>query len=154
MSSPRALGVIWKRILADRFSKEERSDIMSRISGKDTKPEILVRRFLFSRGFRYRKNVGSLPGRPDIVLPKYRTVVFAHGCFWHGHKECKYAKLPESRRDFWERKIRDNVCRDERHAEDLRRKGWNVVIVWQCEIITSVKRRSRLESLISEIQGV
>ncbi|MFC1981815.1 very short patch repair endonuclease, partial [Chloroflexota bacterium] len=100
--------------VADKFSKEKRSIIMSHISGKETKPEVLIRKLLFAKGLRYRKNVKSLRGKPDIVLPKYRTVVFIHGCFWHGHEDCPKAKLPDTRREFWEKKISGNMDRDMR----------------------------------------
>lgn len=93
----------------DVFSKSKRSDIMSKVSGKDTKPEILVRKFLFSKGFRYRKNVKDLPGKPDIVLPKYKAIIFVHGCFWHGHESCEAAKLPTSNIDYWTEKIASNI---------------------------------------------
>src|ERR1700739_1798896 len=96
----------------DVFSKDKRSTIMSKISGKETKPEIIIRKFLFSKGFRYRKNVSTLPGKPDIILSKYSTVIFVNGCFWHGHKNCKAAKLPSTRRQFWEEKINNNIVRD------------------------------------------
>ena len=104
---------------------------MSKISGKETKPEILVRTHLFSQGFRYLKNDKRLPGKPDIVLPKHKVVVFIHGCFWHGH-DCKSGKLPETRKNFWKKKISDNVNRDYRNQSELGKLGWKVIIVWQC----------------------
>lgn len=124
---------------------------MSKISGKETKPEILVRKFLFANGFRYRKNVKSLPGSPDIVLPKYKTVIFVHGCFWHGHT-CKAAKLPETRKEFWTDKISSNVLRDNRNMDDLKSLGWKVIVVWQCEIKNKLLREERLGNLVSEIR--
>jgi len=124
---------------------------MSKISGKDTKTEIFVRKGLFAKGFRYRKNDKSLPGKPDIVLPKYKAIIFTHGCFWHGHSGCKASKLPETRKDFWEKKISDNLQRDARRYEELRRQGWKVIVVWQCEINNNQKRQRRLESLVDEI---
>lgn len=99
--------------MTDIYSKNKRSKIMSKISGKETKYEILVRKFLFEKGFRYRKNDKRLPGRPDIVLPKYKTIIFVHGCFWHGHY-CKAAKLPETNKEFWENKINSNIERDKK----------------------------------------
>ena len=95
--------------MADTVSKEKRSEIMSHVTGKETKPEIAVRKYLFARGLRYRKNVKRLPGTPDIVFPKYKTAVFVNGCFWHGHKECKYSHLPSTNLEYWEKKIADNL---------------------------------------------
>lgn len=126
---------------------------MSKISGKETKPEILVRKFLFENGFRYRKNVKSLSGSPDIVLPKYKTVIFVHGCFWHGHT-CKAAKLPETRKEFWTEKISATVTRDKRNRCELESLGWNVLVVWQCEIKNKLVGGERLNRLISEIRSV
>ena len=124
---------------------------MSHIGGKETKLEVMVRKLIFSKGLRYRKNDGSLPGTPDIVLPKYRTVVLIHGCFWHGHEGCRKSELPDTRRDFWERKIKGNMVRDQRNIKELKEKGWRVIVVWQCEIKASKKREKRIESLIHEI---
>ena len=124
---------------------------MSGISGKDTKPEILVRKFLFSKGFRYRLNDKRYPGRPDIVFPKFKTAIFVHGCFWHGHHGCKASKLPETKKAFWEKKIGDNKLRDKRNIEALKKLGWNVIVIWQCEIKNTEKRQKRLEAVVSEI---
>lgn len=135
----------------DTFSKSKRSQIMSKISGKETKPEILVRKYLFSNGFRFRKNVKDLPGKPDIVLPKYKTIIFIHGCFWHGHS-CKRGKLPESNREFWQEKINKNTERDNRNASQLKEKGWNVIVVWQCEIKNKEDKKIRCNKLIDEIR--
>jgi DNA mismatch endonuclease (patch repair protein) len=118
----------------DVFSKSKRSEIMSKVSGKDTKPEVLVRKFLFSKGFRYRKNVIELPGKPDIVLPKYKTIVFIHGCFWHGHENCEAAKLPTSNVDYWTKKVSSNIERDCRNKQSLKSLGWNVIVIWECEL--------------------
>lgn len=120
--------------MADIFSEVKRSQIMSKISGKETKPEVLVRKLLFAEGFRFRKNDKRLAGKPDVVLPKYRTVIFVNGCFWHGHQECKKAALPNTRRDFWEQKISSNVSRDARIIERLQQDGWRVITVWQCQL--------------------
>ena len=139
--------------MADKFSKEKRSIIMSHIPGRETKPEVLVRKLLFAKGLRYRKNVKSLPGKPDIVLPKYRTVVFVHGCFWHGHEGCPKSKLPDTRRGFWENKISGNVERDIRDVTNLTKEGWRVVTIWQCEINNRINRKARLEALINEINN-
>ena len=135
----------------DIFGKEKRSEIMTRITGKETKPEILVRKFLFANGLRYRKNVKSLPGKPDIVLPKYRTIIFIHGCFWHGHKGCPRATLPNTRREFWTSKINKNVRRDLQNMESLEKDNWNVIVLWQCEINSINKRKARLDRLFEEI---
>ncbi len=125
---------------------------MSKISGKETKPEIIVRKFLFSKGFRYRKNISNLPGKPDIVLPKYKSIVFVHGCFWHNHN-CKAAKLPETRKEFWTKKISDNKIRDGKNREVLEKMGWKVFIVWECEIKSKKSRTNRLELLINQIKA-
>ena len=118
----------------DIFSKSERSKIMSKVSGKDTKPELLVRKFLFSKGFRYRKNVKDLPGKPDIVMPKYKTIIFIHGCFWHGHEGCEAAKLPTSNVDYWTGKVASNIKRDIQNKQLLNALGWNVIVIWECQL--------------------
>jgi DNA mismatch endonuclease (patch repair protein) len=123
---------------------------MSHISGKETKPEILVRKYLFSQGFRYRKNVKELPGKPDIVLPKYKTVIFIHGCFWHGHT-CKRGALPDTNYEFWKEKIGKNKERDEHNVIELAQKGWSVITIWQCEIKNNELQKGRLEKLVLEI---
>ena len=120
--------------MADNHSKEIRSMNMSHIRSKDNKPEEIVRKFLFSQGFRYRKNVRSLPGCPDIVLPKYRTVIFVNGCFWHGHQNCRYFVVPKTRTEFWTDKIKGNKERDHRNISLLKEAGWNVITVWECEL--------------------
>ena len=136
--------------MADIKTKESRSYNMSRIAGKDTKPEELVRKYLFSKGFRYRKNVRKLPGTPDLVLPKYRTVIFVNGCFWHGHEGCKYFVWPKSNAEFWRQKIETNISRDQRKEAQLRDMGWNVMIVPECEL-RSPKRQETLERLEKEL---
>ena len=120
--------------MADIKSKESRSYNMSRIRGKDTKPEEIVRKYLFSQGFRYRKNDKRLPGTPDIVLPKYRTVIFVNGCFWHGHEGCRYFVWPKSNIEFWKKKIEDNILRDQKKTSLLREDGWTVIVIWECEL--------------------
>lgn len=107
---------------------------MSRIKGKNTKPEEIVRKYLFSKGFRYRKNDKRLPGTPDIVLPKYKTVIFVNGCFWHGHEACRYFVWPKDNADFWKKKIEDNISRDKNVIEMLKRQNWAVIVVWECEL--------------------
>jgi len=136
--------------MADIFNKKKRSEIMSKISGKETKPEILVRKHLFAKGFRYRKHVKDLPGKPDIVLPKYKTVIFVHGCFWHGHN-CKAGKLPETRKEFWEKKINDNIKRDQKNKSELEKLGWKVIVVWQCELKNKEIRDLTLEKLVKTL---
>jgi len=111
-----------------------RSYNMSKIRGKDTKPEEIVRKYLFSQGFRYRKNVASLPGKPDIVLPKYRTVIFVNGCFWHGHEGCKYFVWPKNNAEFWKEKIQTNKKRDDDTSRMLAEMGWSVLTVWECQL--------------------
>lgn len=137
--------------MADNHSKEVRSRNMSRIRSTDNKPEEIVRKFLFSQGFRYRKNDKKLPGKPDIVLPKYRTVIFVNGCFWHKH-DCPRFVWPSSNQDYWRPKILGNVERDKKNAEQLRSQGWNVIVVWECELKKTV-RDERLYALCSEIRG-
>ncbi len=118
----------------DNHDKKSRSYNMSMIKSKNTKPEEQVRKYLFSQGFRYRKNVRSLPGSPDIVLPKYKTVVFVNGCFWHGHDGCRYFVWPENNADFWREKISSNIERDVRNTALLEQAGWKVIVVWECEL--------------------
>ena len=120
--------------MTDILSKDKRSWNMSRIRSKNTKPEIVVRSLLHRMGYRFRLHVSSLPGRPDIVLPKYRTAIFVHGCFWHRHCDCKYAYNPKSRQDFWERKFEQNVQRHRDVTQRLEELGWRVVVIWECEI--------------------
>ena len=132
--------------MADVHSPQTRSYNMSRIHGKDTKPEELVRKYLFSKGFRYRKNVATLPGKPDIVLPKYRTCIFVNGCFWHGHEGCKYFVWPKNNAKFWKQKITANIERDKKTYERLSENGWKTIIVWECELKAGV-RSDTLNSL-------
>ena len=120
--------------MADVHTPEQRSYNMSRIHGKNTKPEELVRKYLFSQGFRYRKNDARLPGKPDIVLPKYKTVIFVNGCFWHKHENCKYFVWPKTNEDFWRTKISANVSRDQENIKLLSELGWNVIVIWECEL--------------------
>lgn len=138
----------------DVHSKETRSYNMSRIKGKNTKPEELVRKYLFSQGFRYRKNDKRLPGTPDIVLPKYKTVVFVNGCFWHEHEGCKYFVWPQNNADFWKAKINANIQRDKKKAEELQNRGWRVIVVWECGIRQKEEREASLENLKKKILEV
>ena len=136
--------------MADNHSKEIRSMNMSHIRSKNTRPEELVRKYLFSQGFRYRKNVKALPGCPDIVLPKYKTVIFVHGCFWHKH-DCPRFVWPSSNQEYWVPKITANVERDKKNHLLLQNSGWNVIVVWECEL-KKATIANRLESLVSEIR--
>ncbi len=137
--------------MADVLTPGQRHKNMVAIKGKNTKPEELVRKYLFSQGFRYRKNDKKLPGTPDIVLPKYRTVIFVNGCFWH-HHDCRYFKWPATNPDFWKKKIEDNVSRDKRNYEKLKSDGWNVIVIWECEI-RKRKDNKVLEHLVKCIIG-
>lgn len=134
----------------DVFDKMKRSEIMAKVKQKNTGPEQVVRKFLFSKGFRYRKNVKSLPGSPDIVLVKYKTVIFVHGCFWHGHT-CKAGHLPSSNLFYWRKKIEENMIRDEKKIELLKSLNWNVIIVWQCELKNIKIREFTLNNLVSQL---
>lgn len=120
--------------MTDSLTPEHRSWNMSRIRGKDTKIEVLVRSYLFSKGFRFRKNDKRYPGKPDIVLPKYKTVIFVNGCFWHMHPRCKQATIPKTRTEFWVEKLNRNVENDRKNQQALRDAGWNVIVVWECEL--------------------
>jgi len=124
---------------------------MAAIRSRDTRPEILVRKYLFSRGLRYRVNNPGLPGSPDIVLKKYRTVIFIDGCFWHGHKDCRYFRLPETNTIFWRHKIAMNFARDFANNTDLSLAGWRVIRIWECEIKTKSRREETLEKLYQAI---
>ena len=125
---------------------------MSHIRGKDTKPEILVRRFLFANGFRFRLHRKDLPGKPDIVLPKYKTAIFINGCFWHGHNGCKYATIPETNRDFWLAKISGNVERDKITYQRLKESGWKVIEIWQCQLKSKTKDLT-LQNLLTQLHN-
>jgi len=124
---------------------------MAAIRGKDTKEELLVRRYLFRQGLRFRSNDTRLPGKPDIVLPKYHVVVFINGCFWHGHEDCKYFRMPKTNKEFWERKIKRNKERDERTIARLLSMGYRAIVVWECELKDKKVRESTLTGLLNEI---
>ena len=123
---------------------EKRSRNMSAIKSKNTKPEIAVRKLLHSLGYRFRLHSKDLPGSPDIVLPKYNTVIFVHGCFWHRHKNCKYASTPKTRKEFWEKKFKSNVKRDLEIQEKIKNIGWKSVVIWECEINELIKDSSMI----------
>ena len=124
---------------------------MAAIKGKDTKPEMIVRKYLFSRGLRFRVQVRKLPGNPDIVLPKYKTVIFVNGCFWHGHEGCKYFRLPKSNVEFWKEKIERNIKRDKESTQALFDLGWKVVRVWECELRNKANREDTLNKIYNSI---
>ena len=126
----------------DKLTKEKRSWNMSRIRGKDTKPEIIVRSILHKNGFRFRLNRKDLPGKPDIVLPKHQSVIFVHGCFWHRHSRCRFAYNPKSRVKFWQNKFSRNVERDRFVKKELKKMGWKVIVVWECELKNNKKEKS------------
>lgn len=136
----------------DIWTQEKRSEVMSKIRAKNTRPEITLRKALFARGFRYRIHDKKLPGKPDIVLPKYKTVIFVNGCFWHGHEECKYFKLPKTRTEWWLEKINKNKLRDKNEKEALEKLGWKVLIVWECSI--KKDKEQCLNSLFNSIMNL
>jgi DNA mismatch endonuclease, patch repair protein len=138
--------------MADVFSKEKRSEVMSRIRATNTKPELIVRKFLFSKGLRFRLHQKKLPGNPDIVLKKYNTVIFIHGCFWHGHtsSKCKIKRMPKSNISFWENKILTNQNRDKKNHRILKRDGWRIITIWECDL-RSKNKDLVLEKLVNKI---
>lgn len=138
--------------MADRHTKEQRSYNMSRIRSNNTKPEILLRKSLFAKGFRYRINDKTLPGKPDIVLKKYKTVIFVNGCFWHGHKDCKYFVTPKTRTEFWLDKINGNQERDRKNISKLLEMEYQVITVWECDLKKD-KFEDTAELIISKITG-
>lgn len=138
-----------RQAMADKISAQARSKMMAGIRAKNTRPEMIVRRYLHSQGFRYRLHRKDLPGSPDVLLPRFKAVVFVHGCFWHGHEGCQYFKLPDTRRHFWELKIAGNARRDEAAISKLADAGWRVAIVWECALRTM--QNQALEDLRSFI---
>ena len=139
--------------MPDKLTPAQRSRCMSRIRGRDTRPEILVRRGLHARGFRFRLQDRRLPGRPDVVLPKYGVAIMVNGCFWHGHKGCRYATRPKSNVEFWEAKIARNRHRDEVTAAHLEALGWHVVTIWECELRGTASVDARIDALADEIRS-
>jgi DNA mismatch endonuclease (patch repair protein) len=135
--------------MADVHTKEIRSKNMAAIKGKNTKPEMLVRRFLHAHGYRYRLHDKRLPGKPDIVLPKYKTVIFVHGCFWHGHEGCKLNRIPKNN-NYWRDKLINNSRRDKLHIKHIKKQKWKVFIIWECSLISS-KSNITLNSLLRKI---
>lgn len=136
--------------MADIVDSSTRSRMMAGVKSKNTKPELLIRGLLHKRGFRFRLHVKDLPGKPDIVLPKYNSVIFVHGCFWHGHKECPFFKLPSTRTEFWKEKILRNQANDSKSIELLHNANWKVCIVWECSIRGAKKDLNKVINRISE----
>lgn len=136
--------------MADVHSIETRSYNMSQIKGRDTKPEILIRKYLFSKGYRFRLYDKKLPGKPDLVLPKYRTVIFVQGCFWHGHENCRYFVVPKTRTKFWLDKIESNKQRDLKNFSQLKTGGWNVLTVFECEL-KAQKQEKTLNKILARL---
>ncbi len=128
--------------MADVHDKATRSKNMAAIKSKNTKPEMLVRRFLHANGFRYKLHDKSLPGKPDIVLPKYKTVIFVHGCFWHGHEGCKYYVVPKTRTEWWLNKINGNITNDKKATKALKKEGWKIIELWECDLKSSALNKS------------
>lgn len=136
--------------MADVHTKKQRSFNMSRIKGKDTKPEMLVRKFLHANGFRYKLHDKKLPGKPDIVLPKYKTVIFVHGCFWHGHANCKYFKIAKTRTKWWLEKINKNKANDTKAIQALKKDAWKIIQIWECDL-KPLKLERTLQSLLKKL---
>ena len=135
--------------MTDSISPEHRSWNMAQIKGKDTTIEVKVRQYLFSKGFRFRKNDKRYPGRPDVVLPKYKTVIFINGCFWHMHEGCKHGRLPKSNLEYWSEKLGKNVANDKKHNDQLKDLGWTPITIWECELKTDFeKTMQKVEDLI------
>jgi len=132
----------------DVFSREKRSQIMSRVSGKNTKPEIVVRSLLHKLGYRFRLHRKNLPGRPDITLPKHKKVIFVHGCFWHGHAVCSRSKRPSTNEEFWHEKLNKNIERDKKTVDALKKLGWDVLTVWTCEVKDTNELKIKLLSFL------
>jgi DNA mismatch endonuclease, patch repair protein len=136
----------------DRLSSEHRSWNMSRIRGRDTKPEIVVRSLLHRMGYRFRLKNDTLPGKPDIILPKFKATIFVHGCFWHRHSGCRYAYSPKSRKAFWEHKFEMNVRRDQHVADQLKALGWKQLILWECELKDTAATKKTLRAFLHGIE--
>lgn len=140
--------------MADIKTKEERSQNMAAIKSKDTKPEMLVRSFLHAAGFRYRLHDRKLPGCPDLVFPSLHTVIFINGCFWHGHENCKYFRLPKSNVEFWRKKISRNTERDANVRAELEKQYWNVIVIWECDLKNKSRREEMLDKIAKELFNI
>ena len=136
--------------MADVHDKATRSYNMSQIRSRNTKPEMLVRKFLHAQGFRFKLHDKKLPGKPDIVLPKYKTIIFIHGCFWHGHKDCKYFVAPKTRTDWWMNKINTNIANDLKALKTLKKEGWRIINLWECDL-KPVKVEKTLSKLLNKL---
>jgi DNA mismatch endonuclease, patch repair protein len=150
LESRTALSKSW--IMADTFSQQKRSWLMSRVRQKDTRPELLIRSFLRSEGFRFRLHAKNLPGTPDVVLPRLRSVLFINGCFWHQHANCSRSAIPQSNRRFWARKLLRNVERDRRARKLLRKQGWSVITLWECKLKSIKTRQVYLKKLVRRLE--
>lgn len=139
--------------MADTHSKKVRSYNMSRIRATNTSPELIVRKFLFKEGFRFRLHSTKLPGKPDIILPKYKTIIFVHGCFWHCHKNCSYFVLPKSRKNYWIPKLEGNLRRDQKIMQELKKLGWKTLIVWECRL-KNTRREKELAKLARSLKAI
>ena len=137
-------------LVTDTLTIAERSRLMAKIKGKNTRPEIAVRSLLHRAGYRFRIHVSSLPGKPDIVLPQFRTVVFVHGCFWHRHMGCKAATTPKNHRKFWAEKFARNVANDRKHLGQLRHLGWKTIVVWECQLKKPERALARIEKTLKK----
>jgi DNA mismatch endonuclease, patch repair protein len=137
--------------MTDFMTSVQRSNAMSAVRSTETKIERILRSHLHRKGFRFRKNVRGLPGRPDIVLPKYRCAIFVNGCFWHHHKDCKRSKLPTTRREFWSKKIGNNMTRDQRHITELTDDGWRVLTIWECELRDPKTQDQAINKVIAKL---
>jgi len=138
--------------MADKHTPEQRRFNMQQIKSKNTKPEVLLRKILFSKGYRYRINSKNLPGKPDIVLKKYNTIIFVNGCFWHGHENCTYFVIPKTNTDFWINKINANKNRDQNNFKSLLKLGWNIITIWECELKKDNIEKT-VNKLIEELQN-
>lgn len=138
--------------MADRITPEQRSRNMQQVHGKDTKPEVYIRRLLFSEGYRYRIHSNRIPGHPDIWMKKYNTAIFVHGCFWHRHKGCKYASVPSSNSEFWNDKFRKNITRDKEVIKNLSEKNIRCLVIWECTIKEMHRSQEKEKSVIMEIE--
>lgn len=133
----------------DRISKDQRSALMGRIKGKNTRPEMVARRMAHSLGYRFRLHRRDLPGTPDLTFPRFRCVIFVHGCFWHQHAECRRSTMPKSRQDYWQPKLARNVERDQAAMDKLKQRGWRVLVIWECEVEKLDQLRERLSTFLS-----
>ena len=139
--------------MTDFLNKVERSERMSLIRAKDTRPELVLRRALHAKGFRYRLHASDLPGKPDIVLPKFGSVIFVHGCFWHGHRNCRIANSPKTNSEFWQKKFTTNARRDRRSQRRLKLMGWKVIVVWECEVRSKDKLDRTVKRVARRLRG-